>query len=153
MRKNINVGVIGGSSCTQKIKKIAFSVGSLIARQNWTLICGGGRGVMEAACKGACENKGITVGILPSDSTKEANQFVTVAIPTGIGYVRNFLVVRASDYLVAIDGKYGTLSEIAFALNEGKTVIGIDTWKIPGIVRAQSPQQAIRKIKDLAEHA
>jgi len=102
---------------------------------------------MEAACKGAKEKGGLTVGILPSYEGKEANAYLDVKIPTGLGYARNILVVRASDFLVAVDGKHGTLSEIAFALNEGKPVLGINTWDIKGIVRVRTPKEALRKIK------
>jgi len=102
---------------------------------------------MKAVSRGAYEHKGIVVGILPGMTKDEANPYVTVAIPTGIGYVRNFLIVRASDYLIAIDGRYGTLSEISFAFNDGKRVVGINTWKIPGVVRVLSPKAAVAKIK------
>lgn len=147
MKRTLNVGVIGGSACSTSIKKIAFRTGLLIAQRGWTLVCGGGGGVMEAACKGAREAGGITVGILPGMKRDEANEYVSVAVPTGIGYVRNFLVVRASDYLIAIDGKYGTLSEIAFALNEGKQIAGLDTWDIPGVVNAATPEAAVKTIE------
>ena len=81
------------------------------------------------------------------DDGSDANPYLDVKIPTGLGYARNILVVRAADIIVAIDGKYGTLSEIAFAFNEEKPVIGIDTWKIKGISRVKTPQEAIKKIK------
>ena len=87
---------------------------------------------MEAACQGAKAAGGLTVGILPGHNPKEANRFVDVKIPTGLGYARNLFVVRAADIIIAVDGKYGTLSEIAFAFNEGKSVLGIETWKIKG---------------------
>jgi len=146
---SINIGVIGGYKCSRKTYKIAYSLGRLIAKEGWFLICGGGSGIMEAVCKGVREEGGLSCGLLPSYDGREANPYLDIRIPTGLGYARNILVVRASDILVAIDGKYGTLSEIAFALNEGKTVLGINTWKIGGVIRVSSPQQAIRKIKQL----
>ena len=106
---------------------------------------------MEAACKGAKEEGGLTVGILPSFDESVANRFLDVKIPTGLGYARNILVVRASGFLIAIDGKYGTLSEIAFALNEGKTVVGIDTWKIKGVIKVKTPKEAVARIKRLVK--
>lgn len=147
MKKAINIGVVGGSVCTASCAKTAYTIGALIAREGWVLVCGGRGGVMRAASRGAYEHKGIVVGILPGMTRDEANPYVTVAIPTGIGYVRNFLIVRASDYLIAIDGRYGTLSEISFAFNDGKRVVGINTWKIPGVVRVLSPKAAVAKIK------
>ena len=143
----MNVAVIGGSTCSKKIYNQAKELGLLIAQEGWTLICGGGPGVMEAVCRGAKEKKGLTVGILPSFEGKEANPYLDVKIPTGLGYARNILVVRAADVIVAIDGKYGTLSEISFALNEEKKVYGIDTWDIKGIIKVKSAKEAIAKIK------
>jgi len=145
----MNVGVIGGSVCNKKIYKIAFELGRLIAKEKWVLICGGGGGVMEAVCKGAKSEGGLTVGILPSIDGREANKYLDVKLPTGLGYVRNTLIVRASDILIAVDGRYGTLSEIAFALNEGKLVLGIETWDIKGIKKVKTPQEAINFIKKL----
>jgi len=146
-KKKMNVAVIGGYKCSKKIYKIAEELGSLVAQQNWVVICGGGSGVMEAVSRGAKREGGITVGILPSFKGEEANPYLDVEIPTGLGYARNFLIVRAADCLVAVDGKYGTLSEIAFALNEGKRVYGIDTWDIKGIIKVKNPQEVIRRIK------
>jgi uncharacterized protein (TIGR00725 family) len=143
----MNIGVIGGYKCSKKAYKLAYELGRLIAGQGWTLVCGGGTGVMEAACKGAKEENGTTVGILPSFDEISANRFLDVKIPTGLGYGRNILVVRASRFLIAVDGKYGTLSEIAFALNEGKIVFGINTWGIKGVIKVKTPKAAIKKIK------
>jgi len=143
----MNVAVIGGYKCSKKAYEIAEKVGFLIAQEGWILICGGGRGVMEAASKGAKAGGGISVGILPTFDESVANPYLDVKIPTGLGYARNFLIVRAADCLVAVDGKYGTLSEIAFALNEGKRVYGIDTWNIKGIIKVETPQEAIKRIK------
>ncbi|MCF7869571.1 MAG: TIGR00725 family protein [Candidatus Omnitrophica bacterium] len=143
----MNIAVIGGSSCSRKAYSTAEAAGKLIAKEGWTLICGGGPGVMEAACSGAKEQEGLTVGILPSYDGHEANSYLDVKIPTGLGFVRNILVVRAADYLIAIDGKYGTLSEIGFALSEGKVVVGIDTWAIKGIIKVKTAKDAIGEIK------
>ena len=145
----MNIAVIGGSACSKRIYQIAQKTGELIAQENWTLICGGLSGVMEAACKGAKTKNGVSVGILPGDNPRQANQYVKVKIPTGLGYARNILVIRASDAIIAIDGKYGTLSEISFALNEEKPIYGIDTWDIRGVKKVSGPQEAIKKIKAL----
>jgi hypothetical protein len=144
----MNIAVIGGDSCSKKVGKVAQQLGELIASQGWVLICGGGSGVMEAACKGAKQKGGFTVGILPGYGGREANPYLDVKIPTGLGYARNILVVRSADFIVAIDGKYGTLSEIAFALNEGKLVYGIATWEIKGVIKVKTPQEAVKRIRD-----
>ena len=145
----MNIAVIGGHKCSDSTAKIARELGGLIAKEGWTLICGGHSGIMEAACRGAKENNGITVGILPSYDGADANEYVDVKIPTGMGYARNVLVVRAADVIIAIDGHHGTLSEIAFALSEEKPVFGIDTWDIEGIKKVKTPQEAIEQTRKL----
>lgn len=107
---------------------------------------------MEAACLGAKEAGGLTVGILPSFDGDDANPYVDIKIPTGLGYARNILVVRSSRFVIAIDGKYGTLSEISFALNEARPVLGIETWNIKGVRKVKNPQEAIEKIKRLSKN-
>jgi uncharacterized protein (TIGR00725 family) len=101
---------------------------------------------MEAACRGAKEAGGVTVGILPGTERSAANPFVDVAIPSGLGEARNALVVRAADALVAVGGGYGTLSEIALALKAGKRVVGLDTWDIEGVVAAPDPEAAVAAV-------
>jgi len=149
----MNISVIGGSSCSKKNYKIAHELGKLIAQQGWVLICGGGSGIMEAACCGAKEEGGLTVGILPSHDGAEANSYLDIKLPTGLGYARNVLVVRASDVIIAIDGKYGTLSEIAFAFNDTKPIIGIKTWDIKGIIKVKTSKEAIARVKKIFKNA
>ncbi len=124
-----NIGVIGGSYCEGEICELAYRVGYLIGKRGGVLVSGGMGGVMFHACKGAKDAGGITLGILPYGK-ESANEYVDIAIPTYYGLARNHLVVRASDVLIAIDGFIGTLSEISFALNEGKTVIALKSWDI-----------------------
>src|ERR687885_1043778 len=114
------------------------------------VVCGGLGGVMEAACRGAKSAGGMTVGILPSGSRADANEYVDVALATGLGEARNALVVRAVDVLVAVGGEYGTLSEIALALKAGKPVVGVGTWEIPGVIHAGGPGDAVRRALELA---
>jgi len=147
MKNKINIAVVGGFECSKRVYKIAVKLGELIAQEGWIVICGGGEGVMQGVCEGAKSKGGITVGILPGYDEREANPYLDVKIPTGLGYARNILVVRAGDFVVAINGKHGTLSEIAFALNEGKPVVGINTWLIKGVVRKKTAQEAISYIK------
>ena len=139
------VGVIGAGEASESIKKIAEQVGRLIAKRGAVLITGGLSGVMESVSKGAFMEEGITVGILPGNKKEDANPYVRIPIATGLGEVRNALIARASDVLIAIGGEYGTLSEIALALKMGKRVIGMDTWDILGVIKADNPEDAVKE--------
>jgi len=108
---------------------------------------------MEAVSKGVRSAKGLTIGLLPSDKKSDANPFIDIPIATGLGYTRNTLVVGCADVIVALPGRYGTLSEIAFALNAGKPVIGLGSWKIPGVLQVKTPEEAVRKVKEFIRKA
>lgn len=123
-------------------------MGRLIAENGFVLVNGGLKGVMEASARGAKAAGGWVIGILPGRSAQEANRFTDIAIPTGLGYLRNALVVLNSDVLVAIDGSYGTLSEIAYTQIYGKKIFGIETWDIPGVIAVDTPQAAMQRIID-----
>lgn len=140
------IGVIGAANASEELLHLAEKVGRLLAKEGAILITGGLGGVMEAASKGASLEGGITVGILPSMRKEDANPYIKIPIPTGMGEMRNALIVRASDALIAIGGEYGTLSEIAFALKSGKKVIGLNTWKIKGLLEVTSAEEAVSKI-------
>jgi uncharacterized protein (TIGR00725 family) len=144
MRKKI-IAVIGAGSAGGELLAIAEEVGRLIARNGAILMCGGLGGVMEAAARGTRSEGGTTVGLLPGLEKKDANPYIEVPIATGLGEGRNLIIVRSADVLIAIGGEYGTLSEIAFALKTGKTVIGIHTWDIKGIIKAESAEDAVGK--------
>ena len=130
---------------------IAEEVGAALAERGVVVVCGGRGGVMEGACRGAKRGGGTTVGILPGEDRAAANEFVDVAIATGLGEARNALVVRAADALIAIGGSWGTLSEIALAQRAGKRVVGIGTWElasaggepVEGIERAGGAAEAV----------
>ncbi|HZB05185.1 MAG TPA: TIGR00725 family protein [Thermoleophilaceae bacterium] len=124
----------------------AETVGRGLAARGAVLVCGGLGGVMEAACRGAKRAGGTTVGILPGTDRGEANEFVDVAIPTGLGQARNALVVRAADAVIAVGGGYGTLSEIALALKAGQRVVGLGSWDIEGVERVDTPQAAVEAV-------
>src|SRR4051795_6321351 len=124
------IAVIGAGNASADEEHAAEAVGAHVAKAGAILVCGGRGGVMEAACRGAKARGGTTVGILPGASRLDANPYVDVAIATGLGELRNGLVVRAADALVAVGGAYGTLSEIALALKAGKTVVGLGTWAL-----------------------
>ena len=147
----MTIAVIGGHSCSPDIAKIAHEMGKEIARMDATLICGGLGGVMQAACKGAKSSGGKTIGILPGHNKDEANPYIDIPIATGLGYMRNNLVVKNADIVIAIDGKEGTLSEIAFTLQMKKPILGINTWDIPGIIRVKDVQEAAEWIKQKKE--
>jgi uncharacterized protein (TIGR00725 family) len=152
------IAVVGGGDPTPEDEERAEAVGRALAEGGAIVVCGGLGGVMAAACKGAKSAGGTTVGILPGRSPGDANPWVDVAIPTGLGEVRNALVVAAAAVVVAVGGEYGTLSEIALALRSGKPVIGLGTWSLvrpdgaadAGIVAVSSPADAASVALSLA---
>ena len=145
------IAVIGAGRCSRRLQDQAAAVGRYVAEQGGVIVCGGRSGIMEGACRGSAEAGGVSIGILPSDDVTEANPYVTYAIPTGIGEARNALVVRTADAVVAFPGKFGTLSEIAFALKMGKPVVSVGSWKIDEqIVQVDDPVDAARRAMDLA---
>ncbi len=150
--KLIFIGVIGGGEVSPKVASIAEEVGKEIARRGAVLVCGGLGGVMEAACRGASGEGGLTIGILPGENRQAANTYVKIPIVTGIGYARNVAVVKSAQAVIAVDGSYGTLTEIAHALQSGIPVIGLDTWSLSldgqadnTIIRAHNPKDAVSK--------
>ena len=145
------VAVVGSGHCSEAESTLAYSVGKELAEAGIAVITGGLGGVMEAACHGAIEARGMTVGILPGRDPLEANAYVRVPIPTGLGEFRNFLVVSAAESVIAIGGEWGTLSEIAMAMKLGKRVVGLSSWELKGpspaaltIQKAETPEQAVK---------
>jgi len=143
LRKKLRIGVIGGAQPDKESRKKAFRVGQLIAEKGAILVCGGLSGVMEAASRGAKEAGGLTLGILPGNSTDDANVYVDIPVATGLGYARNSLVAMNSDVIIAINGRYGTLTEIAYGCIYGKKIIGIGTWDIDNVIKVKSPEEAV----------
>lgn len=123
------IGVIGGGNCAPDMEKLAEEVGRELARRGAMLICGGLGGVMEAACRGARQAEGITIGILPGNRATDANPYVSIPVVTGMGEMRNVIIIKSADAVIAIDGEFGTLSEIGHALKNGVPVIGLHTWE------------------------
>ena|SRR5919204_2067361 len=119
------IAVIGGGTCSPEETSLAEDVGARLAGAGAIVVCGGLGGVMEAAAKGARSNGGITIGILPGDDAVAANRYIDVPLATGLGEMRNFLIVRVAQALIAIAGGIGTLSEIALARRIGKPVVGL----------------------------
>lgn len=137
------VAVIGGKKVNQEYYNYAYQVGKLIAENDCILICGGLGGVMEAASKGASKNGGLTIGILPGIEKNDANQYISVPIVTGISTARNSIIARTCDLAVAINGSYGTLSEIAYCLDFGKTLLGYKTHNVKGVISITNPEEII----------
>jgi len=144
IRKRIRVAVIGGSRPGRQALDTALEVGRFVARSGAVVVCGGLGGVMEAASRGAREEGGFVVGVLPGNSPADANPWVDIPIATGLGYTRNSLVVMNADAIIAIDGEYGTLSEIAYGLIQGKKVVGLRTWDGRGVTVAGTAEEAVR---------
>lgn len=147
----LKISVIGGSKVDADIYELACQVGKEIARKKAILVCGGLTGVMEAACRGAKEEGGLTIGILPGCDESQANKYVDIKIVTGMGFARNIHVVLSGHAVIAVDGSYGTLSEIAYALIYNKPIIALKTWELksyliegsPSIYRAETAKEAI----------
>ena len=155
------ISVIGGSEAGSSALEAAERVGAEIARQGAVLVSGGRGGVMEAACRGAKREGGLTVGILPMDSHNYANKYVDIAIPSGFGHARNYLVARAGMGVIAIDGAAGTLSEMAIAWFSDRPIASvassggwaeqlagkkIDHRRRDTVYAAESPEDAVRYI-------
>jgi uncharacterized protein (TIGR00725 family) len=151
-KKQPIIAVIGGGSCNQEEAKLAEEVGRELAKRGAALVCGGLGGVMEAACKGASAECGVTIGVLPGDDRRAANPYVQIPIVTNLGYARNVAVVKSGQAVIAVGGNYGTLSEISHALQSSIPVVGLGTWTISrngkedkAIIRAKSAAEAVDK--------
>jgi len=144
------ISVIGAGICDTDTAAKAEEVGRLIARAGAALVCGGLGGVMEAACRGAREEGGATIGILPGLDREDANPYIDHAICTGVGHARNLAVVASGDAVIAVGGEFGTLSEIGLARKAGRRVVLLGSWEVSnggsppdGILTATSPVQAL----------
>lgn len=151
------VAVVGAGVADGALARAAEAVGRGLAENGAVVLCGGLGGVMEAVCRGCRSAGGTAVGILPGSDRGDANEYVDVALATGMGEMRNALIVRASDVVLALGGEHGTLSEIAFALKIGRPVVGLATWELSKggvpdetIVRADSPEAAVSAALRLA---
>ena len=145
----MRVSVIGGSAVTDDQYRQARRVGELLGERGHELVCGGRTGVMEAACAGASERGGHTIGILPGENRDAANDYVETAIATGLGNARNVLVVLNGDAVIAVDGSTGTLSELGHALDLGRPVAGLDTHPIDGVEHVETPTEAVDYVESM----
>ena len=151
------MAVIGSGEPAPGRDRQAEQVGRGLAQRGAVLVCGGLGGVMEAACRGAFQAAGTTVGLLPGPDRRAANPHLTIALPTGMGELRNGLIVRAADAVIAVGGEYGTLAEIGFALKLGRPVVGLGTWELArggtprdAIVVVERPEEAVERALVLA---
>ncbi len=145
-RHSWRVAVIGGREATPEELDFARQVGELLARHGFLLYTGGGSGIMEAASRGAAEAGGTVIGILPEETMTDMNPYVQIPILTGLGNLRNGIIIRSVEAAVAVGGRFGTLSEIAFALAKEIPVVGFNTWEIPGVVPVSQPQEAVERL-------
>jgi uncharacterized protein (TIGR00725 family) len=144
MGARLLIGVIGAGRASAAGLAAAEEVGRLLAEADAVLVCGGLGGVMEAACRGATGAGGDTLGILPGAEAIEANPYVTLPVATNLGHARNVVIAHTARALIAVEGEYGTLSEMAVALKLGRPVIALNSWPgIPGVIYADSPRQAV----------
>jgi uncharacterized protein (TIGR00725 family) len=143
------VGVVGpGTDATTSLLSLARKVGALLADEGFVVVTGGLVGVMEAASRGAVQAGGLTMGLLPGDTRAEANPYVTIVVPTGLGEMRNALLVRVCDAVISVGGSWGTLSEVSLACRTGVPVVALAGWHLPadgGPVRASTPQEAVER--------
>lgn len=146
------VAVVGPGEATAAEVVTAEEVGRALADAGAVVLTGGHGGVMAAASRGAHAGGGLTVALLPGRARSEANEWVDISIPTGLGELRNGLIVRAADAVIAVGGAYGTLSEVALALKTGVPVIGLRTWSIDGVVTAESAEEAVARAIALTAH-
>ncbi len=145
--RKIYLGVIGAGDASPEIYALGREVGREAALRGWIVLTGGLGGVMEAAARGAHEAGGPTLGILPKGDRKEANPYIEIAVATNMHHARNAIIAHTADALIAVDGEYGTLSEVAFGLKLGKPVVGLrTTWTVPGLISSDHPKDAIEKI-------
>ncbi|WP_232702917.1 TIGR00725 family protein [Halobacterium wangiae] len=147
----MRVSVIGASAPTDAALADAREVGRLLAEDGHTVVCGGLGGVMRAACRGASEAGGHTVGILPGEDRRAANEYVDTAIATGLGHARNALVVMNGDAVVAVDGAGGTLSEVGFASVYDRPIAGIGAPDAPHVEAVETPADAVAYVEANAE--
>ena len=146
------IGVVGTSDdSASEACALAEEVGRLLAGRGAIVVTGGLTGVMAAACRGAVSAGGMTVGLLPGMSRSDGNPFLTVSVPTGLGELRNGLIVRSSEALIAIGGGWGTLSEIALAARTGVPVIGLQIpFRLPELEMAAAASEAVEKALTVA---
>jgi len=148
MRQKV-VSVIGGHKCTEEVEQLAHNLGKKLAKVVDILVSGGLSGTMKAVTQGFKAAGGLTIGIIPGYDKKDANQYIDIVIPSGLGLARNVLVVKSADVVVALPGEAGTLSELAYCLQFGIPVVSLNSWDIPGVINAATAEEAVQKVREL----
>lgn len=146
------VSVIGSRACNAKVERIAHELGEKLAKVVGCLVSGGLEGTMRAVCAGFQAGGGVTIGVIPSYDKRDANPFVDIVIPTGMGLARNVLVVASGDVVIALPGGPGTLSEIAYCLQFGVPVISLGSWNIKGVIRARTVDEAVAQTERIIKN-
>jgi uncharacterized protein (TIGR00725 family) len=141
------VGIIGGKNISIEVERKAQELGRKLAKVADYLVCGGLGGVMKHVCQGFKAKNGVTIGIIPSYDKNDANKYVDIVIPTGLGLARNVLVVKSANIVVALAGEAGTLSEIAYCLQFGIPVVSLNSWDIPGVIKARTVDEAVKIVR------
>lgn len=149
--QNVTISVIGGSSINREVEQLAHETGKIVANVGAYLLCGGLKGAMEAASKGAKEAGGMTIGILPGKDKSDANPFIDIALPTTIGYARNVIVAASGDIIIALPGSHGTRSEISYGLVYKRPVIDLGGWNIDGMIKISGIKELESKLRELME--
>ena len=152
MYSNQRISVFGGRDITPDVYEDTLEIGRRLANEGYLVFCGGGAGVMEAIAKGVHDEGGIVVGVLKGQDLEEGNKYLTVPIATGIGIARNAILAYNCDAAIAISGQYGTLSEIAYAFQLKKPVIGYKTWDIDPVIQANTPEEVVSKLNKELNH-
>lgn len=147
--KKQRIAVFGGSKCTDDVLKTSYEVGRLLAKNDVIVYCGGRSGVMESVSQGVSEAGGTVIGILPDSSCDSSNKYISISVATGVGQGRNIIIANSVEGAIAIDGAYGTLSEIAHTLSQGKPVVGLGTWDIRGVIQVSTPEEAVETVLSL----
>ena len=152
MYSNQRISVFGGRDITPEVYEDTLEIGRRLADEGYLVFCGGAAGVMEAIAKGVHDEGGIVVGVLKGQDLEEGNKYLTVPIATGIGIARNAILAYNCDAAIAISGQYGTLSEIAYAFQLKKPVIGYKTWAIDPVIQANTPEEVVSKLNKELNH-
>ena len=152
MEINGRISVFGGRNITPEVYENSVEIGRLLAQEGFLVFCGGGKGVMEAISKGVSKSGGTVIGILKGKELEEGNDYLTIPIATGMDIARNAVLAYNCDAAIAISGQYGTMSEIAYAFQLDKPVIGYQTWDINLVIQAESPEDVISKLKKELNH-
>ena len=149
--QKITVSVIGGSKIDQEVEQLALEVGQIVAKLGAILVCGGLGGAMQAVSKGAKKAGGLTIGLLPGNDKKDANQYIDIALPTTIGFARNAMVAASADIIVALPGSHGTSCEISYGMVYKRPIIDLGNWDMDGMIKINSLEDLEKKLKLLID--